>query len=207
MRTFNHTKSLQPPKPHFLRSLPTSHFSNPYAMGLLTLSLSILLAIPHLVSAQGHSRRLFVLVVNGTNADKGWRWERIPDGRRVEWEPVPDGKTAIDWERVRLPDNKIAVDADKFNGMNTETERTSYELLRQSHCLNQTRGLVHFRDFPDEGLGRTYLISTPWTASYDIRLQTAFDSNEFIALDLPTPEQSCGWLFIDSFKSKGVYRG
>lgn len=163
-------------------------------MGLLALSLRVLLAISHLVLAQGHSRRPIFLLFNRPNADKEWKPELEPNGK-------------IDWEHVRLPDNKIAVDADKFNGMNTEIGRTSYELLRQSHCLNQTRGLVHFKDFPDKGLGRTYLISTPWTASYDIRLQTAFDSNEFIALDLPTPEQSCGWLFIDSFKSKGVYRG
>ncbi|KAE9968434.1 hypothetical protein EG328_007556 [Venturia inaequalis] len=112
------------------------------------------------------------------------------------------------WRMEKVPYDKIVVDVDRFNGMNTEIERTTYELLRQSHCLNSTRGLVHFGIFSDEvGLrSRTYLVNTPWTASYDQHLRTALKRTQFQAFH-PRTRDSCGWLYVDSVKSKGVHRG
>lgn len=152
-------------------------------MGILSLSLSVLLAIQHLASAHGHSERPLDQSLRRANSSIGWRMEKVPN-------------------------DMIVVDADKFNGMNTEIERTSYELLRQSHCLHySTRGLVAFRDWYHTGLETTtFLIHTPWTASYDQRLRTVFDESRFESWPL-TSEDSCDWLYMESFKSKGVFRG
>ncbi|TID12752.1 Dual specificity protein kinase [Venturia nashicola] len=153
-------------------------------MDLLTLSLSLLLAISHLVSAHENPRRPLDQSLNRAYP-LGWRMEKVPH-------------------------DKIVVDADRFNGMNTEIERNTYELWRQSHCLNATRGLVPFTSWLDDLRTRprtTFLIDTPWTASYGQRLRSAFNEGQFQTLDPLTLDDNCGWLYIDSVKSKGVYRG
>lgn len=178
---FNQTRSLLSRNAFPLTFFSATRFSTSLAMGLLTLSLSILPAIPHLVSATGYTTSPRDQISDTVNSTKGWRWEKVPN-------------------------DNIVVEADKFNGLETEVERTTYELLKQSHCLSSGRGFVHFEDTSAED-GLRYVISTPWTASYDLHLQHEFNTGRWWLWKRPTPEQSCGWLYIDSVKHKGVFRG
>jgi hypothetical protein len=100
--------------------------------------------------------------------------------------------------------NKITIDPKIVNDMTIEIQRNAWELDKQSFCRNSTsRGQVFFSDQYDRY--REFMITTPWHIGYPSKLRARLMANGFWVSE--RPRDTCHWLRMGEFKSKGMYRG